>query len=223
MLIGDKYRIYGSAASLRLVARFYCPDVAWFKEAFIAALQVMANSENWSVESGSATIDQAVDYAAKAYESIEFMFNIGELRTFMIVDVSLLPEDTLPCDGTVYERNDYPDLWEFLPDNQKTDTQFQTPNLNGRFMISQGTNDDGGIFEVGEVYGENSHILTEAEIPSHSHLYNEPITAPALEGAGVPLPTGLTVLPAATGSTGGGEAHNNIPSSVAVIVAIQAR
>lgn len=223
MLIGDKYRVYGSATGLSLVARFFCPDTAWFKEAVIAALQVMSNPENWSHESGSATIDQAVDYAAKAYESIEFMLNIGEIRTFMLADVSLLPDDTLPCDGTIYERNDYPDLWEVLPDNQKTDTQFQTPNLNGRFMISQGENDDGGVFVVGEVYGDNSHTLSETEIPSHNHSYTEPITAPALEGAGVPLPTGLTVFPALTGNTGGGEAHNNIPNSVAVIVAIQAR
>ncbi len=81
----------------------------------------------------------------------------------------------------------------------------------GRVLVGNGTSDT--TFTAGEVGGKSSHILTTAEIPSHSH--SVPLVASSNNGgggsAGSWQGSGMT-----TGSTGGGVAHTNLQPYIVV-------
>lgn len=67
-----------------------------------------------------------------------------------------------------------------------------------------------------ETRGAKTHTLTTAEIPAHTHSYNEP-AAPVNSGVGLTSADVKTRnVGVQTGSTGGGGAHNNIQPSIVV-------
>lgn len=123
-----------------------------------------------------------------------------------------LPAWALWCDGSTYDKAQFPDLYESIhPDFKDTGAEtFTLPDLTGRFLM--GTND---IDEVGQVGGEAEVTLTEAQMPSHSHEYQPRIDmnldlespgAPDILGAGItPLLTNVTF------ETGGDQPHENRP------------
>jgi len=71
---------------------------------------------------------------------------------------------------------------------------------------------------VEETGGEKEHTLTESEMPAHTHTYTQP-NAPS-NSLTVTLPTAAVVqgrtADVATGSAGGGAAHNNLPPYITV-------
>lgn len=84
---------------------------------------------------------------------------------------------------------------------------FMLPNLKGRIPVGR----DASIsyFDtIGKSGGENTHTLTEAEIPAHSHSMT------FVSGTGIysyiPLGATGTWYNGSTGSAGGGNAHNNL-------------
>lgn len=56
--------------------------------------------------------------------------------------------------------------------------------------------------------GEKTHVLTEAEMPAHTHGYNR---APTRTGVGGANPLWANDETAQTGSAGGNQPHNNLP------------
>lgn len=89
-----------------------------------------------------------------------------------------------------------------------------TPDLRDRFVVgarqdSGGmamTNVSGSLTKVG---GETKHTLTVAEMPAHSHAYNEPTFYSRYDGHSSPLCTGTQV--SQTNTVGGGQPHNILP------------
>lgn len=85
-----------------------------------------------------------------------------------------------------------------------------TPDLRNRFVVGAGD-----TYAVGATGGSNTHTLTAAEIPKHSHRYNQntysAITAQIVIGA--PNAQGLVsgVTTSDTTDTGSGSAHENRP------------
>ena len=145
--------------------------------------------------------------------------------------IDTVPDWALLCDGTEYLDADYPDLAAVISEGLKTDsTHFRTPDRVNRFgMYGPPTGVQGG---------ENSHTLTEAEMPTHSHTdaghqhgYAAPFGEFLALGPGEE-PVVLAQTPAATdiaaaniGDTGGGNGHNNLPQyegTIFVIVATNA-
>ncbi|MFA5351197.1 MAG: hypothetical protein WC357_07715, partial [Candidatus Omnitrophota bacterium] len=89
-----------------------------------------------------------------------------------------------------------------------------TPDLRDRFVIgarqdSGGvsmTNVSGALTKIG---GEAKHTLTIAEMPAHTHTYNEPIFPSRYDGHSSPLCTGTQV--SNSSNVGGSQPHNILP------------
>ena len=90
--------------------------------------------------------------------------------------------------------------------------------IEDTFLLASGTN-----YATGTTGGEATHTLTTNEIPSHSHreanstvVYNDSSSnrfATSGSGTKISLATNLDIN---TNSTGGGQAHNNMPPYLAV-------
>ena len=87
-------------------------------------------------------------------------------------------------------------------------TTFNVPDMQGRTPIGSGTGS--GLTEraVGATGGEQTHLLTTAEMPSHTHTINES----TYTGVGNQVAVGVNPVAfsgnASTNSAGGGGSHN---------------
>jgi len=82
----------------------------------------------------------------------------------------------------------------------------------GRVMV--GVHSSGTFDGLNETGGAETHTLTTAEIPAHTHTYGKSTTT---ENMSIHDITGLRgAATANTGSTGGGDAHNNIQPYITV-------
>lgn len=90
----------------------------------------------------------------------------------------------------------------------------------GRTLIGVGIGTDGTTtmrFTEGDSGGEYKHTLTVAEMPAHNHSYNRELSTGSDSGVASARFVG-TRSSMNTGSTGGGEAHNNLQPYVAVYI-----
>jgi len=155
----------------------------------------------------------------------------------MIGEIILFAADTSPspnwlaCDGASLLRADYPDLFAVIGTafGSADGSHFSVPDLRGRAMVGVGTGASLTPRALGDNFGEETHTLITAEIPSHTHLdtghtHVEGIAVPAVGAAivGVPIPSAVPgvgatgVGTAALSSVGGDGAHNNLQPSIAL-------
>jgi microcystin-dependent protein len=136
-------------------------------------------------------IAQLLDYLFDADGNIaaDFMVDlkrslmpIGTLRMSAAADSGAVVEDGaiwLPCGGAAYARADYPELevllgetYNVAGDNQAfKDDYFRTPNTAGRFLLGSGTSTASGAtaHAIASYGGEETHVLTLAELAAHDH------------------------------------------------------
>ena len=82
------------------------------------------------------------------------------------------PAGYLLCDGTIYNRVDYPALFALLNANYQLDADtFKTPDLRGLFIMGGGHDD----YPLDDIGGSYSVTLTTSEMPYHQHTF-EPHT-----------------------------------------------
>jgi microcystin-dependent protein len=131
------------------------------------------------------------------------------------------PNGWLLCDGTTINASvntQYQPLFNIIGNafGGANNTNFKVPDMRGNFPL--GKDNMGGSSRnrvtnaaadtLGSEAGAETHTLTVPEIPSHTHKVGE---VDADNGAGGAsnswIKTGATVN---SGSTGGGEAHNNM-------------
>lgn len=127
----------------------------------------------------------------------KLMIPVGTMRMSAKADAGVASDNCavwLPCDGTAYEREDYPTLAALLGETYNTaaddstfrSTYFRTPNASGRFLLASGQSDEEGATNhaIASNGGEENHILTEAELPEHDHnvgsVYARAATAASL-------------------------------------------
>lgn len=180
------------------------------------ALSAISYWTSWD-EVGTMTAEQAAAYVKAVLMSRQEFSMLG-----VIVPVYLetLPTTMLLCDGSVYNKVDYPQLWELLPLASKDATSFTLPDLRSKFLLGASVD-----YLAGSSGGEADVTLTVAEMPSHTHSYFLPTFNIDVESVGVPDPTGVgqPALSQSTGSQGGDQPHNNMPPYFAVRYAIIAK
>jgi len=180
------------------------------------ALLSIAYVTSWD-EVGTMTGAEAAEIFKRVLNSRMEFSMLGTIQAIFTED---LPTFMLLCDGSVYNKDDYPSLWELLPSASKDATTFTVPDLRERFLL--GASED---YLVSSIGGSETVTLTELEIPSHTHGYQTPTFNIDIESVGVPDPTGVgqPALPATTTATGGGQAHENMPPYYAIRFAIVAK
>jgi len=79
------------------------------------------------------------------------------------------PTNWLICDGSMLNREAYPELFNAIGTSFGTDGpgNFYIPDLRGRVIVGQDTSD--ADFGIGSIGGEKTHTLTIEEMPKHAH------------------------------------------------------
>lgn len=146
---------------------------------------------------------------------------IGEVRAF---GFSFPPRGWAACQGQLLAISQNQALFSLLGTTFGGNgvQTFALPNLAGRAVVGAGAN-----YPLGMVGGEQSHILTDAELPSHSHSVAVSNGTPTSQSPGGnyygntgteklyasqgPVLTGMVLSP-----TGGNQPHNNFMPSLSV-------
>lgn len=147
---------------------------------------------------------------------------------------STAPTGYLLCDGAAVSRVTYATLFSTIGSTYGAgngSTTFNVPDLRGRVALGAGTgtglNASGtgapaGTAQTartaGQWGGEESHLLTTAEMPAHDHASSHGILAYVGAGGGANLTTGTTWqnynMSAVMSDTGGGGRHATVPPFV---------
>ena len=84
------------------------------------------------------------------------------------------PSGWLLCDGSAVSRTTHADLFSVIGTSfgaGNGTTTFNVPNLKGRVAVGRDSAEP-RFNDLGETGGEITHLLTTAEIPSHTHTQN---------------------------------------------------
>jgi microcystin-dependent protein len=210
-----------SAQTIQYRLRF--SNQIWLLEAIMQALVVLGDPAYW-VDNGTASIADAVDLANQAVESFQVdLYAIGAIFPFA-GDVDAFPSGTLLCDGSTYLRTSYPALYDILGDIFHVDADhFIVPDLRGRVPIGVDPGHTTPPFDLGETGGEETHVLSVAELAAHNHVdtghaHVEGTTAPTAItiGPGAPAPAAIGAVgvtgnaSASISNTGSDSPHNNM-------------
>jgi microcystin-dependent protein len=188
------------------------------------ALSTLTSEHFWQQRADGQTIETTIevftemwlDYVGEAENMIGAVFS-------MAADV--LPANMLWCDGTTYNRVDYPDLYGRLAAAFIIDADtFSVPDLRGRVVVGSGPGAGLTDRAVGDTGGEEEHQLTVGELASHNHgVYADHFIHSTAE-TDVPILLSESILTITqTDYAGSDEAHNNMQPYFALRFAIVAK
>ena len=183
--------------------------------------QATANEAKTNIVTTDAKAVAAQTAAAEAKAIAESAKEPAGCMKFFAGDV--LPVGYLWCDGTSYSATgDYIKLYEAIGTkyNEANDPvgTFRVPDMRGRVGVGK---DTGTFNTLGKAGGEERHILTVGEMPTHLHdkftywgsrvKYTVSFKT-GTEAAGFTGDNNVSGNPSdeITGNTGGGQAHNNL-------------
>lgn len=149
---------------------------------------------------GTAALGVGWDYATPVGTTIAYI-------------ATSAPTGWVMCDGQELSRTTYSALFALIGTSYGAgdgSSTFNVPHMMGRIPMGVDPSGTGEVpTALGARKGEATHTLTEAEMPAHTHSVNISSSAggttPAGPGSGTPGGS------YASGSTGGGAAHNTIP------------
>jgi microcystin-dependent protein len=197
----------------------------------------------------SATNATELGYVSGVTSPIQAQINaLQQVPSGSMLDFAgtVAPTGWLLCDGSAVSRTTYARLFSAISTNWGVgdgSTTFNLPNMTRRVGMGAGGSGSGTIGNtVGNVGGEETHVLTTPEIPAHSHtatdsghVHGEQVSVGAgattsivgtvnlntgaVNGAGITTNTGTANI--TVSNTGGGGAHNNIQPSAIVLKIIK--
>lgn len=212
--------------------RFVLPADLSIVAAFSGAVLELTKLSSWQAF-GTMTEQEVVDLLQPIV--LDGIYSgdwcmLGALIPYVSVNP---PAFSLICDGAIYNRVDYPQLYAAIDPAFIIDADtFAVPDLVGKFPLGATL---GGVnpFPIGSTGGEVDHTLTIAEMPAHDHtdaghVHGESTATPTaiLIGAGAPAPSALpgagftASASASIQPTGGDGSHNNMPPFTAIKYAI---
>ncbi len=199
--------------------RLFVPNSTNMVAAILGQILELTEDVNWEQTTGISVAETTA-----IWETIYLQFSQGDFC--MIGAIVAMLNDTTPdhmllCDGSEFDRVDYPQLYAVLPVALIIDVDTgSVPDLRDSFILAAGV-----VYDPLDTGGAETHTLTEAELPAHSHNYDKPSINIDVESVGIPDPTGVgkPMLPTATSDTGSGDAHNNMPPFHALKYAVIAK
>jgi hypothetical protein len=190
--------------------RLVIADIALLPDIGDAITQLSIGS-NW-VEIG----DPVDDILSAVFETVTDYYNImlvGLVSQFL----AAIPPGWLQLDGSTHLKVDYPILWERLPSQLRTASDFTLPDMTDVYPYGAAN-----AAEIGDSGGLNSYQLSTDQLPSHTHTYIPCVIGVSPGLAGPATPTGVPGTPIATGPTGSGASIDNRPAYVGMLFAVYA-
>jgi microcystin-dependent protein len=219
-----------------ICGRLRIPNERYFLAAVMGALADLVEADSWEPY-GTMSPEDAAYLALTMYNDFVLHRGMCMIGTIVAIATADPPTGTLLCNGTTYNRTDYPDLYAALLPIYRADADhFITPDLRGLIVMGAPIAINGTTYIAGDTLGEYDHTLDVGEIPVHSHT-NTPHAHSVTDYINVPVPAGvdpvfassMTGYPSSTGlsgvaidNTGGGNPHNNVQPSALLQYAIVA-
>jgi microcystin-dependent protein len=160
---------------------------------------------------------------------------IGEIK---VVGFNFPPREFAFCDGQLLPISQYSALFAILGTSYggNGSTTFGLPNLQGIAPMNWGNGPALTPRTIGEALGSATVTLTDAQMPSHTHILNGGNATPANAAQSVARPTSqamfstsgpgraysdvatppVTLAPTAIGPTGGSLPHENMQPVLAL-------
>lgn len=155
---------------------------------------------------------------------------LGEMQW---VGFNFAPRGWAKCDGQLLPINQYQSLYSLLGTTYGGDgrTTFALPDMRGRTPAHVGT-----TLRLGQKIGQERVTLTASQMPTHTHQMrassdNATTSTPVNNQLGStgrtriydPPPSDVSMSTSAITSTGGGQAHENMPpfTTLNCIIALQ--
>ena len=191
----------------------------------LGAIQELGNPNNWEQQGEKTPEETAYAWELALWQTVkrESCMPIGMV---LWLAHSSVPDYCLPCDGSLYDPEEYPALFEAIGytfDAGEGGT-FGVPDLRGMVVLGIGEGNYGGDYAIGDNGGEIEHDLQTSEIPSHHHGIHAHGPVPGLFVSPGEVPASIPWLFGGdTDNTGGGDAHNNMPPYLALMPVIVAK
>ncbi|WP_273694122.1 tail fiber protein [Tenacibaculum sp.] len=106
---------------------------------------------------------------------------MGEIK---MIGFNIVPQGWAKCDGQLLNIEEYQELFNLIGNIYGGDgiLTFSLPDLRGRTPLGVGSNPELTEYLLGEKGGEENHVLTGEEMPSHTHSGYGTIKASDMEG-----------------------------------------
>ncbi len=186
----------------------------------LAATGEVTINENYTLPNSDGSADEVLVTDGNGNTSWK---NVGvPIGTIQMWATATAPTGWMICDGSTFTSIDYPDLAAVLG----TTT---LPNFNGRMPLGVGqSNENGAITHtLNQTGGEETHTLTNSEMPEHDHE----VTVTYREGVEGGNGSNYSDLGGGTSDSkdftstkaGDGDAHNNMPPFLTINFIIKAK
>jgi microcystin-dependent protein len=185
-------------------------DVSTVGQAVVRKIVQGTNVTLSSTGADSGTGDVTINLAAVGSE------DVGSIKAWPSVTP---PASWMLADGSAVSRTLYPDLWALIGTTFGAgdgSTTFNLPDLRSKMIVGQGQGTGLTNRTLAATGGEETHVLSIAELPSHQHG----IAGFVLGGAGGST-TNVGSGSAATQPAGSGLAHNNMPPFLVMVYVIK--